>query len=91
MYLECMLSGCRKQANVRSLCGVLHVESSSVFFLIEIDGRNGATAEIVVAPEATCTAEPIVVQASAPGLKPVTISIPTSTDSDADGVSLQMR
>eukprot|EP00040_Diaphanoeca_grandis_P001426 m.18499 g.18499 ORF g.18499 m.18499 type:complete len:1036 (+) comp12050_c0_seq1:272-3379(+) len=47
---------------------------------------NYASSDIVASPSDPCTAEPIVVQASAPGLKSVMITIPTSLDVDADGV-----
>ena len=51
----------------------------------EIDGA--ASHSMVAVPDgASCTAQPIVVQASAEGFKPVQISIPTSIDAVNDGV-----
>ena len=51
---------------------------------LEIDGD--VSTGLVAGPEEACDPEPIVLEASAPGMAPVKIDIPTSVDADADGV-----
>lgn len=50
---------------------------------IDVDGGRSPT--IVRGPQAACGTSPIVVEVSAAGFAPVTISIPVSVDTDTDG------
>jgi len=52
--------------------------------ILEIDGD--ASQGLVAAPEDPCVPEPIVLEASAPGMESVKIDIPTSIDASRDSV-----